>query len=320
MRSFAAAILGALLLANTGCASSGQPYKARLPEAPTREPYDIAHRDGTFQSKDGKVTLYEQSWRPQTDPRAVIVVVHGLMDHSSRYEAFAFDALRRGYAVYAYDQRWHGRSSGERVWVDAFDDYLDDLDAYLKRVEAAEPNVPRFVLGFSMGGAVVTLDTIARHPKVNGLVLCGAALEIDAPGAKVFGVKVVATVAPRAAVFELDPDQFSRDPANVWGGRVDPLIFHDPAPAHTAKELIEAIGRIGERMEDVTPPILVMHGGADTVTPPHGSRELVRRARSTDKTLSIYDGLFHDLLREPERDRVSADVLDWVGHHLPPVR
>ena len=119
-------------------------------------------------------------------------------------------------------------------------------------------------------------------------------------------------------MFQLDLDDFSRDPASVWETRVDPLVYQEPGPARTAKEVLGAIGRIQEHMEDVTVPLLVMHGGADKVTPPEGSRDLFRRARATDKTLRIYEGLYHDLLHEPERAQVRSDILAWLDRHTQP--
>jgi alpha-beta hydrolase superfamily lysophospholipase len=135
-------------------------------------------------------------------------------------------------------------------------------------------------------------------------------------GATVLGTKLVAALSPRAGVFQLDLDDFSRDPASVWWTRVDPLVYQEPGPARTAKEVLGAIDRIQEHMEDVRGPLLILHGGADKVTPPHGSRELFRRSRAPDKTLRIYDGLYHDLLHEPARDQVARDILDWLERHV----
>jgi alpha-beta hydrolase superfamily lysophospholipase len=308
-------VLAASLAIFAGCAPRPPTFAARLPDRPQREPSDIDHTEGTFPSADKKVVLFEQSWRPRAKARGVIVIVHGLKDHSSRYDAFAIDAVRRGYAVDAFDLRGHGRSGGERVWIDAFDEYLDDLDVFLGRVEAKEPGVPRFLLGHSMGGAIVTLDVITRRPKVAGIVLSAAALEVDVSGPTVLGTKIVGTIAPHTGVFQLDVNDFSRDPRTVWEARVDPLVYQDPAPAHTAKELLAAIDRIGEGMAQVNVPMLVMHGGADKVTPPLGSRDLAARAWSTDKSLRIYDGLYHDLLHEPERAQVTLAVLGWLDTH-----
>ena len=308
-RAVASLVVGAFCL--VGCASS-PPYVAlRTPERPARVPEDVTHAEGSFKGHGG-MKLFEQSWRPSGVPRGVLVVMHGLKDHSARYDALAVAAVRRGYAVYAFDLRGHGRSEGVRVYTSAFDDYLADLGIFVKRVREKEPAATPFLLGHSMGGAISTLYAIAHPMELKGLLLSGAALKTEVSGATVTGTKVIAAVSPRAGVFQLDLDDFSRDPSTVWEGRVDPLVYQEPAPARTAREVLSAIDRIQEHMEDLTTPVLVMHGGADKVTPPDGSRELFRRARAQDKTLRIYEGLYHDLLHEPERAQVTGDVLDWL--------
>jgi alpha-beta hydrolase superfamily lysophospholipase len=306
------ALAGFVLL--VGCAANPPYIAARTGESPARVPEDVDHAEGTFDARD-KTKLFEQSWRPRGDAKGVLVVVHGLKDHSGRYADFAEYALRRGFAVHAFDLRGHGRSEGARVYVDSFDDYLADLDVFLERVRAKEHASP-VLFGHSMGGAIVTLYGLTHKAELKGAILSGAALEADVSGATVFGTKVVAALSPHAAVFQLELDDFSRDPASVWWTRVDPLVYQEPGPARTAKEVLGAIDRIQEHMEDVRGPILIMHGGADKVTPPHGSRELFRRSRAPDKTLRIYDGLYHDLLHEPERDQVTRDILEWLEHHV----
>jgi alpha-beta hydrolase superfamily lysophospholipase len=163
-------------------------------------------------------------------------------------------------------------------------------------------------MGHSMGGAIVTLHAITRKPAVAGMILSGAALQVDAPGVQVAGVKVIAALSGDGAIFNLDLDDFSRD---------DPNVYQGGAPARTAAELIDAVGVIGDRMAEVRAPLLILHGGADKVTPPAGSRALHQKAASTDKTIKIYDGLYHDILHEPERERVIADIAAWVAQRTP---
>jgi alpha-beta hydrolase superfamily lysophospholipase len=246
-----------------------------------------------------------------------VVVVHGLKDHSENYRALAARLVEQGFAVHAFDLRGHGRSEGLRVWTDSFDDYLGDLEIFMGKVRAEEPGRPALLFGHSMGGAIATLYTITRHPDLKGLALSGAALEADVPAAVAGGTGLVAALSPGAGVFQLDLHQFSRDPAVVRAGLEDPLVYQGAAPARTARELLGAIGQIQGHMEDVTIPVLAMHGAADSVTPPDGSKALVARARSTDKTLKIYPGLYHDLLHEPEKEQVMADLVKWLSDHAP---
>lgn len=275
----------------------------------------VAHAEARVDAAKN-VSLLTQSWRPEAgDVRGVVVLVHGLKDHGDRYAEFAKVLVEHHFAVYALDLRGHGDSSGDRVWVDEFDDYLGDVDLIVAQARAKEPGKKLFLFGHSMGGAISTLYSLERKPELGGLLLSGAALKIAAGGFLVGTTKFLSAIAPTAAVFELDDTKFSRDAKVVEAMKADPLVYDDKAPARTAASVIRGVDRIRERGAELTCPMLVMHGGADEVTPPDGSRELVAQAASTDKTLKIYDGLYHDLLHEPERAQVMADTVGWLEAH-----
>jgi alpha-beta hydrolase superfamily lysophospholipase len=122
----------------------------------------------------------------------------------------------------------------------------------------------------------------------------------------------MAAVIPHARLFQLDLDDFSRDPAVVEAARQDPLVYQPGAPIRTARELINATERTGEHFEDITTPLLILHGTPDKLTASRGSEELYRRASSTDKTVKIYPTLAHDLIHEPEKEMVLREILEWV--------
>ncbi len=313
--AFALFLLASLAL--VGC--SYAPY------VPARTAPELVAAPGVERGQDlfkgaGGITLFEQWWRPTNRPvRGAVAIVHGLKDHSNRYNEVATRLAQQGSAVYALDLRGHGRSEGVRVDVADFDDYDKDLDVFLARVRQREPGKPLFVLAHSMGGAVATLDVITRKPQLDGLILTGAALAVDVPFFKVAGTKVIAALSPEWGVFNLDLHEHSRDPKVVEAGLHDPLVYQDGAPARTARELVNAIDTIQARMGEVTVPLLILHGGADTVTPPSGSKDLYARAASKDKTLKIYDGYYHDLLREPaaDRERVIADIASFIDRREP---
>jgi len=272
------------------------------------------HSERTFVGRE-LLPLYAQSWRPATEPRAVVIVVHGLKDHSSRYAELAQKLVDKGIAVHAMDLRGHGRSAGSRAYITHFDDYLDDLGRFLDDVHQIEGDKPVILLGHSMGGAIVTLYTITRKPALAGLVLSAPALHADVAGPKKLGTRVIAGISPRAAVFQLDIEKFSRDPAVVKACEDDPLVYQPGAPVRTAKELLGAIDEIESREEEIEVPLLVMHGSADEITDPNGSKALAEKARSRDKKLVVYPNLVHDLLHEPEKAKVMDDVVAWIDAH-----
>jgi len=274
----------------------------------------MTHREERFDSADG-LSLYQRIWLPRGDAVAVVVVLHGVIEHSGRYAALAEDLNRHGYAVYAMDLRGHGRSGGPPVLVRSFDQYLDDLQLLLGRVAAREPGKPLFVFGHSMGGLIATLLAATRTVEVNGLVLSAAALRV-APG--VFPVlrhlaALVARVWPTLRLVRVDGARISRDPEVLEQFRGDPLVFHGRFPTCTGAEIFRAARQIQANMEAVRLPLLILHGTGDLITDPEGSRELYRRAASTDKTLRLYAGLYHDLVGEPEKDQVKADLFEWLS-------
>ncbi len=303
-------ILAAVFLC-AGCAGANYALKPRPVIAYANT---VKHGQGTFKGFND-LELYEQWWQPDSgEARAVLVIVHGLKDHSARYAEFADRLAQHGYAVHAFDLRGHGSSEGRRVFINSFDEYTADLDTEVKR--ARQEGKPLFVLGHSMGGAIATDWVLTRKPALAGLLLSGAALKVDISWFTSGTTRFLGTVFPLLAIFSLDLDKFSRDPSVVAQCKVDPLVDPGNGPARTARELLGAISFIGDHMEEVEVPLLAMHGGADVITPPEGSRELVKRARSADKTLKIYDGLYHDLLHEPEKEQVMNDISGWLDAHV----
>jgi acylglycerol lipase len=306
-----------------GCAGcSGPRYTSGLRKAAaevTSPAEGVAHREARFTGVGG-VSLFEESWAPATgEPKAALVIMHGLKDHADRYAGFAAECVKHGYAVHAFDMRGHGDSEGDRVWVDKFDDYVTDLDGFIKQVQAQHPGKPVYLMGHSMGGAISTLAVMDKHSPVSGLILSAPALKPgkDVNGFLIFVTGMLGSATPHLGVLDLKDENFSRDPKVVADIKADPLVSHEAGPARTAKELLGALDKIGQHMEDVNVPLLLLHGTADKLTNPDGSKELAQRAKSTDKTLKIYDGLFHDLLHEPEKAQVMGDVLTWMDAHTP---
>lgn len=250
--------------------------------------------------------LFAQWWLPDGEPRAVVAIVHGYAEHSGRYAQTAADLVARGYAVEAVDLRGHGRSSGERVCIASYDEYLDDVDAFLARIRTVHPARKLFLLGHSMGGGVVTSYVIDRSPALDGVILSGAAMlarrEDPPPG----------TTPPPARTGPLPADTISRDPAVVAAYEHDPLVYRGAPPARTGAAWAAAYQRVQDGMAGIAYPLLILHGTDDKLVPYRGSVQLHETACSTDKTLRLYEGLYHEVLNEPERDQVVADILEWL--------
>jgi alpha-beta hydrolase superfamily lysophospholipase len=263
--------------------------------------------------------LYEQSWQPEKSA-ASVAIVHGYAEHSARYAHVAAHLAQHGYAVYAFDLRGHGRSAGRRCFVRSFDEYLADLELFLARVAARAPGKPIFMLGHSMGGAIATLFVIKRRAVLRGLILSGASLKIsdDVSPALRRVSAFVGRLFPKLPTIRLDSRAISRDPEVVKSYETDMLVYHGSAPAGTATSFFRAVSDIQAGMELIDLPLLILHGAQDRLADVAGSKRLYARVRSRDKQLKLYDGLYHEILNEPERAQVLADITTWLAARAQP--
>lgn len=309
--------LGALVVTGN---RAGPGYTPGLRKPLALRDASLTHEESRFAGARG-TPLFAQAWLPPqgVEPRGALVVMHGLKDHSDRYADLAEQLAQGGLAVHAFDLRGHGNSEGDRVWVEAFDDYVSDLDGFVRTVQARHAGKPVFVLGHSMGGAISTLAVLDKKTPVAGLILSAPALKAgkEVNAALIWVTGVINAIAPNAKVLALPEEAFSRDAAVRAAMKTDPLIAPGAGPARTAKELLGALSSITARMEGVDVPLLILHGSADVITNPEGSKELAARAVSGDKTLKLYPELVHDLLHEPERAQVAGDIAAWIDQRAP---
>ncbi len=236
---------------------------------------------------------------PDGDARAVLLVAHGYGEHSGRYANLVDFFVPRGFAVYALDHRGHGRSGGERVHVDSFDDYVVDLKTYFDRIREEERDIPVYLLGHSMGVSIVVSYAARYQHELAGLILSGAGTGRRGPspaGAK--QIDLAATV--------------SKDPAVVQAYRDDPLVFHGTPPASRRRAMSDLLEAMPGRVRAIVLPVLIMAGSASPLGDEEGSRMAYEQVSSVDKTLKLYDGLMHEIFNELERDQVFADLLAWL--------
>jgi len=289
----------------------------RAPTAPVAVA-GVEHRETHLRGRDG-VELYAQSWRPAAPVEGAVILIHGLKDHGARYGALAEHLAGKGLAVHALDLRGHGRSAGERAYVAELGEYIADIEIFVAAVRAADPGVPLFMMGHSMGGALATTYALAHPDELQGLVLSAPALRLG-PEVSPSLVKITKKLGrkhPDWRVLKLKPRWFSRDPQVVRDvDGADPWVDRRKIPASTAAALIAGIEQIQGNMEQLSVPVLILHGDADRITPPEGSRDLMRRAGVADKHLEIYPGYYHDLLHEPEHAKIVEDITSWIRRHL----
>ncbi|GAB07736.1 alpha/beta fold hydrolase [Gordonia amarae] len=267
-----------------------------------------------FLGAHGHVIRYDVT-TPDRDPRGVVVIVHGLGEHGRRY-GHVVDALTgAGFVVAVPDHLGHGRSDGKRLRINSFADYTGDIGTVLDAVRIE--GLPTFLLGHSMGGCIALDFALDHQERLTGLVLSGPAVVpgSDMPPILVTLAPILGRIVPGLPSKALRAASISRDPKVVADYDADPLVVRSPIPAGLGGAMISTMQSFPKRLPSLRIPLLVMHGGKDVLAEPDGSRMVEKLAGSSDKTLIIYDELFHEIFNEPERDTVIATAVDWLSAH-----
>lgn len=264
----------------------------------------------------GGARIHLRSWTPEGDPRAVIVICHGVNSHGGQYLWTAQQLVDRGFAVFALDLRGRGKSSGERFYVDDVAEYVADLSGTITIAKARHPGLPVYLLGHSAGGVVSCTYTLDHQDEIDGLICESFAFQVPAPGFVLSAIKGISHIAPRLGVLTLHMKDFSRDPAAVAALEADPLTKDETQPAATVAALVRADERLHDSFEQITLPVLIMHGTADKATVCQGSQYFHEHAGSADKTLKLYEGHAHDLLNDLGKESVLGDIVGWIETRL----
>jgi acylglycerol lipase len=277
----------------------------------------MRHTEGTFLGRNN-LNLYYQSWSPNGIPIAVLVVVHGLAEHSGRYSNLVNYLVPRGYAIYAFDQRGHGKSEGTRGYVERFSYYLDDLKTFYDKVSQEHKSTKIFMIGHSIGGTIATAYAIEHQNELDGLILSGVTIK---PGASITKLSILIArtfsfLIPKMGVTALDASTISQDKAVVEAYANDPLVYRGKISARLGAELLHMIESLPSRISQLSLPMLIMRGAADRLSDPSSSKMLFERAGSKDKKLKLYEGFYHEIFNEPQREQVFSDVENWLKRHV----
>ena len=277
---------------------------------------EVISKDETFTGLGG-YHIFCRSWRPREPPRGVVAIVPGFNAHSGYYQWVAEQLVADRLAVYAVDLRGRGKSDGERFYVQSFDDYVSDAAGLVTLAKSREPGLPVYLLGHSAGGVVSCLYTLDHQQELAGLICESFAFQVPAPDFALAVLKGLSHIAPHAHVLPLKNADFSRDPQAVAAMNADPLIAHETQPTQTVAAMVRADERLKKEFPRITLPVLILHGTADKATKPAGSQLFYDTAASTDKTLKLYDGHFHDLLNDLDKEKVMTDITAWIDARLP---
>jgi len=271
------------------------------------------HEEKIDSSKGARI--FVRSWRPAS-PRAVVVICHGVNSHGGQYLWTGEQLAASGFAVYALDLRGRGRSDGERFYVEDVADYVSDVAATVALAKSRHAGLPVFLLGHSAGGVVSSVYVLENPTALAGFICESFAFQVPAPGFALAAIKGLSHVAPRLAVLKLKNEDFSRDPKAVEALNNDPLTAHEAQPAATVAALVRADERLRVEFPHITMPLLIMHGTDDKATVCHGSEFFYQTAGSSDKTLKLYEGHYHDLLNDIGKEAVLADITSWIGSRI----
>lgn len=266
----------------------------------------------------GGVRIVYDTWTPDQPARGVVVLSHGYAEHARRYDHVAQRFGDAGLIVYALDHRGHGRSGGKRVHLRDIGEYTGDFHTLAGIAAREHPDLPRIVLGHSMGGGVVFAYG-AEHPgDYAAMVLSGPAVYTQSAVKPwlVTVAKLLGRFAPGVPVEQLDAGAVSRDPEVVAAYKADPMVYHGKLPAGIARGLFIVGETMPQRAAAVTAPVLVVHGEQDSLIPVEGSHRLVECVGSQDVNLKVYPDLFHEVFNEPERELVLDDVTSWIEGRL----
>ena len=276
----------------------------------------MQHQEDYFNGPVGK--NYFQHWRPSEPPKALILIAHGAAEHSGRYVHVAEYFVEQGYAVAALDHMGNGRSDGDRMYVERFDDFLTAMDQFITLAGDLYPGIPKVLVGHSMGGLISLNYLINNKQKLDGCILSGPGIKLEIPISwyQKLIIDWVSLLFPKLGVLQLDAEGVSRDPVEVEKYINDPLNYTGKLPARTIKNLLAAVDRVWLNAANITLPMLMLHGEADAMASAEGSVLLDKEIGSTNKKLIVYPELYHEIFNEPEKEQVFADMSQWLDELL----
>ena len=264
-------------------------------------------------TRDGLVQL-RRKWSPVGDPSTVVYLLHGIAEHSGRYEHVGGALSGAGFHVVATDHRGYGASGGRRAYVDSWSQYLDDVEDQIAHLRGL--GLPVVLLGHSMGGLIATSYCIDDRPLPDYLVVSGPALGYEMSARERFLIAlapVLSRLVPRMEVKEdSDPSMLSTDPLVAEKFYADPLRQGD-ATINLGIEMFRAMRHTHDNVDQLSIPTLCLHGGDDRLVPTESS-EVMAGVEGVERR--IYEGLRHEIFNEPSGLEIVDDVIAWINDQL----
>jgi alpha-beta hydrolase superfamily lysophospholipase len=274
----------------------------------------LSPTNSTYKTADGSV-IFAQYWKPEP-LRAAVIQIHGLGEHSGRYQHVADAFAERGIGLLAYDHAGHGQSSGSRGHVDGYKKLMDEVDLAMGKAKTVFPGVPIFLYGHSWGGNIGINFILRRRPTIQGAIITGPWLKLptEPPALQVTLGRILKGIFPGfSQKTGLDSNMLSHDPAVNELYRKDPLV-HGKISALNYFDSADAAEYALHHASSFDCPTLLMHGGEDAITSPEGSKKFAAKAHNV--RLKIWDGLYHEIHNEPSKAEVIGEMIHFIESHL----
>ena len=269
--------------------------------------------EGSFKNKDAQNLIY-RAFIPE-NPKAAVVLVHGMGEHSLKYDFMAGMFYDKGLAFFSYDQRGHGRSDGKRGHANSYADLLEDLRQFtdIAKVESLREDV--YLLGLSMGGLTSLLFAIEYGERIKGVIASSPALRLVKPPTGIVAslAEPLAFLFPTLTTSNRVPfEDLTHDAAAIEAQKADKLSIRIIS-FRMYVEMTKAMRYAFDNASKITAPVLLLHGTGDKVIDSKATKEFCDKMGSADKEIRLYDGLYHELLRETNRQEIIEGIIDWIS-------
>ena len=275
------------------------------------------HFETNWKACDG-LDIFAQGWEPTiVQPKAVVCLVHGLGEHTSRYAHVAEAFGKEGYVLFGADLRGHGRSGGARGHISSIEDFMQDIDEFLVQARVRYPGLPIILYGHSLGGILVLHYGLLRKPIVKGVIAASSGLHnaLERQKIKVMMAKALGSLIPNTSIAGgLDPKSLSRDEKVVQAYINDPLV-HDRVSFGFGKIMLGVTAWTLAHAREFSLPLLLLHGKADMIDFPSSSIEFAAPLKEKC-TLVLWDDAYHELHNEPEKNEVFKTMTIWMDARL----
>lgn len=273
------------------------------------------HATSTFVGIDGS-ELFCQSWLPAQEAKASIAIVHGVGEHSDRYTNLIPYLVERGYALFSYDQRGHGRSPGKLGHIEGWHEYREDLHLFIQQAREQFDGLPFFLFGHSMGGLVALDYALHYQAELSGLIVSSPSLALQGERLLSIVANSLNRIVPRAAFTStVNAASISRIPETVKAYVDDPLT-HAKVTPRWLSQLIQTSRSVHERAPELTLPLLMTHGTADKIVPIDGTQRFFANVRSADKDLITYKDAYHEPHNDLIHEEAARNIGDWVDARI----